>query len=169
MSTDAPRPLDRDGFAPWADRLDPQMYVVTTIGAGERSGCLVGFTTQCSMEPPRVLVCLSELNRTHGVAAEAELLAVHALDSDQHPLAELFGGETGDETDKFTECEWRPGPGGLPLLVDSPRILVGRILERIPLGDHTGHLLEPLEVLTGSGDADLTLQQAEDIDPGHDA
>jgi hypothetical protein len=25
-------------------------------------------------------------------------------------LAELFGGETGDEVDKFDRCEWRPGP-----------------------------------------------------------
>ena len=162
-------PLDRDAFAPWADRLDPQMYVVTTVAGSERSGCLVGFTTQCSMEPPRVLVCLSQLNHTHGVAERAELLAVHALDSDQHPLAELFGGETGDEVDKFAQCEWHAGPDGLPLLAGVPRILVGRILERVPLGDHTGHLLEPLQVLTGSGDADLTLQQVEDIDPGHDA
>jgi flavin reductase (DIM6/NTAB) family NADH-FMN oxidoreductase RutF len=167
--TDAWPGLDRDGFAPWADRLDPQMYVVTAVDGSERSGCLVGFTTQCSMEPPRMLVCLSRLNHTHEVAARAELLAVHALDSDQHPLAELFGGETGDEVDKFDRCAWRPGPAGVPLLPGCPRTLVGRILQRIPLGDHTGHLLEPIAVLTAPGDSDLTLQQVEDVQPGHDA
>ena len=47
-------------------RLDYPMFVVTTVAAddGERSGCLVGFATQCSIHPPRWVVWLSLANHT---------------------------------------------------------------------------------------------------------
>ena len=37
------------------------MFVVTAVDAntGARSGCLVGFVTQCSLDPMRFLVCLA--------------------------------------------------------------------------------------------------------------
>ena len=92
------------------------MVIVTTAVAGERAGCLVGFSAQCSIDPPRLMVWLSEKNRTTRVAQGAGSLLVHFLARDDHDLAALFGGRTGDEVDKFSRCRWRPGPAGLPLL-----------------------------------------------------
>src|SRR4051812_30485281 len=103
------RALSTEEFDRFAEVLDYPMFVVTTTDGTERSGCLVGFATQTSIDPPRFLVCLSEKNHTLGVAQRAELLAVHVLDEEQHDLAELFGGETGDRTDKFAEVAWRRG------------------------------------------------------------
>jgi len=58
--------------------LDYPMFIVTTRSTkGERAGCLVGFATQCSIDPPRVLVCISRANRTYRVAEDAEALGVH--------------------------------------------------------------------------------------------
>ena len=71
---------------------------------------------------------------------------MHGLDSDEVDIATLFGGETGDDVDKFAQCSWRPGPGGVPLLDECPRVLVGRVLRRDDWGDHVGFLLEPIEV-----------------------
>ncbi|HET9501827.1 MAG TPA: flavin reductase family protein [Marmoricola sp.] len=145
------------------------MFVVTTTDGAERSGCLVGFATQASIDPPRMLVCLSRQNHTFGVAARAELLAVHVLEDDQHELSELFGGRTGDEVDKFSRCRWQAGPGGVPLLDDCPQYVVGRVLERTPFGDHTGYLLEPVAVGAGDRDAPMTLREVADVEPGHGA
>ena len=39
---------------------------------------------------------------------------MHLVPADATGLAELFGGETGD--DKFARCEWSAGPEGLPIL-----------------------------------------------------
>lgn len=161
------RPLSTDEFDAFTEALDYPMFVVTTTDGTERSGCLVGFTTQVSIGPPRFLVCLSDKNHTMQVAERAELMAVHLLPGDQHELAELFGGETGDEIDKFERCAWRPGPAGVPLLDACPRRLVGRILERIPLGDHVGFLLEPIEVEASGTEDALTLEGVSDVDPGH--
>ena len=153
----------------FVDGLDFPMYVVTTAHDGERSGCLVGFGTQASIDPGRFLVCVSKTNHTHGLVLEAELVAVHLLRSDQHDLAALFGGETGDEIDKFERCSWTPGPGGVPVLDDCARVMVGRVVERVDVGDHTGLLLEPVLQDARSGEPDLTFKQVEHLDPGHEA
>lgn len=164
-----PRPLSTDEFAAFVDGLDYPMFVVTAADGAERSGCLVGFATQASIDPPRLLVCLSQANHTTGVAAGSEFLAVHLLDADtDHDLAELFGGRTGDDTDKFGSVAWQPGPGGVPLLERCPRYVVGRVLERVPLGDHVGHLLEPVAVDASDADV-LTMSDVEDVEPGHPA
>lgn len=162
------QPLSTDEFNAFSSGLRYPVFVVTTTDGTERAGCLVGYSTQTSIDPPRFLVCLSEANHTLRVAAGAELLAVHVLDRSEHPLAELFGGRTGDDGDKFTQCEWSPGPGGVPLLDECPRYLLGRILDRVPLGDHVGHLLEPVAASDGLAEP-LTTQEASDIKPGHPA
>lgn len=161
--------LTTEEFEPFVDGLDYPMFVVTTAAGGQRAGCLVGFTTQASIDPPRMLICLSERNHTYGVAERARFLGVHVLEPDQHELASLFGGTTGDEVDKFDRCAWHPGPDGLPLLDDCPRRLVGRVLERLPLGDHVGFLLQPLSEHAGPSDQGLTYQQVRDVEPGHPA
>lgn len=162
------RALTIEEFDEFVAGLDHPMFVVTAYDGRERAGCLVAFATQTSIRPPRLLVCLSEANRTLAVAAGSAVLGVHVLDRREHPLAELFGGATGDEVDKLARCEWRPGPHGVPLLAEAPRHVVGRVLERIPLGDHVGHLLEPLAVEGGDADP-LTLSDVEDVEPGHPA
>jgi flavin reductase (DIM6/NTAB) family NADH-FMN oxidoreductase RutF len=163
------RGVDREEFADLVDGLDYPMFVVTTVHEGERAGCMVGFTTQASIDPPRMLVCLSVKNRTHRVALGADVLAVHVLDPDDGPLAELFGGETGDDVDKFARVDWSPGAGGVPLLHECSRRFVGRVLDRFELGDHTGFLLDPIEATSEGDGPALGFQQVDDLEPGHEA
>jgi flavin reductase (DIM6/NTAB) family NADH-FMN oxidoreductase RutF len=156
-------------FAKLMSGLDYPMYVVTAAADSERAGCLVGFGTQTSIHPARFLVCISVENRTYEVACRATVLAVHLLSDEpsERRLAELFGGETGDDTDKFARSRWHDGPGGAPLLDDVPNRFAGRILERLALGDHVGFLLEPVEADVGSGLDELGFQATKGIEPGH--
>ncbi|MEU3663587.1 flavin reductase family protein [Streptomyces sp. NPDC032940] len=133
------------GMDVFLDRLDPDMCVVTAAAGGEEAGCLVGFASQCSMRPVRFVVWLSEVNRTFRVARSAEYLAVHLLARGQHGLAEVFGGRTGDDVDKFRQVRKRRGHGGTVLLEDAEAWFVGRVVERVAGGDHVGHVLEPVE------------------------
>ena len=152
-------------------RLSYPMFVVTAYDGTERAGCLVGFATQCSIDPPRVLVCLSENNRTHRVAARSEGLAVHVLRREQHATAELFGSRTGDEVDKFARCAWHDGPYGLPLLDDCLGWFAGRVLDRRGTGDHTAHLVEVTDAggAPDDGAAPLAFDDVRDLEPGHEA
>jgi flavin reductase (DIM6/NTAB) family NADH-FMN oxidoreductase RutF len=149
--------------------LDYPMVIVTAAAGDERSGCLVGFSTQCSVHPPRFLVCISQRNATHAVAMQADVLALHLLGADDRELSELFGEETGDEIDKFTRCEWDPGPDGVPLLRGSAGYIVGRVLRRDDVGDHTAMLLEPVAAEQRRPFTQLGFQDVKDMEPGHEA
>ena len=148
--------------------LDYPMFIATTSAGGELAGCLVGFATQCSIDPPRFLLCLSDKNRTCRVAREASAVAVHFVPSTATELAELFGGETGDEVDKFARCAWRRSPHGPPILDECDNWFVGGVLARHDLGDHVGFLLEPVEADSGTPIDEFTFHRARRIEPGHE-
>jgi flavin reductase (DIM6/NTAB) family NADH-FMN oxidoreductase RutF len=155
-------------FAELISQLDYSMLIVTTAADGERAGCLVGFASQVSIHPPRFLTCLSDKNRTFRVAQHAKVLAIHFVPEDATELAELFGGQTGDDTDKFAQVDWRPGPEGVPIINALENWFAGRIIDHYDFGDHHGFLLEPIEKEIGKGDASLTFHRAKRIEPGHE-
>lgn len=149
--------------------LEYPMFIVTARAEGEALGCLVGFATQASIDPPRFAVCLSHNNRTYRLGHDSELLGVHCVPEHAASLAELFGGETGDEVDKFARCAWHEGPGGVPILDECPNWFVGRVLWRADAGDHEVFLLEAVAAERGSGEDEFTFHRAKRIDAGHDA
>jgi flavin reductase (DIM6/NTAB) family NADH-FMN oxidoreductase RutF len=126
-----------------AANIDSPMVIVTARADREHDGCLVGFSTQCSIDPTRYLVCLSKANRTYDIALGASVLVVHMLHDDPHDreLARLFGEETAYEVDKFAACEWKLGPDGTPV-VGGCDWFAGSVVERVDLGDHVGFVLE---------------------------
>jgi flavin reductase (DIM6/NTAB) family NADH-FMN oxidoreductase RutF len=157
-----------DDFTRLMAQLDYSLFIVTVASGEQRSGCLVGFASQVSIHPPRFLVGLSVKNRTYRVASEADQLVVHFVPDQAEDLAELFGGETGDDVDKFARCRWRPGPAGTPVLEDLQDWFAGRVLDRLPFGDHCGFLLEPVEGETHRSGSPLTFRRAKWIEPGHE-
>jgi flavin reductase (DIM6/NTAB) family NADH-FMN oxidoreductase RutF len=162
---------DRDvakAFEDIAASLDYAMFVVTAASGSQRAGCLVGFGSQCSIDPPRFMAFLSDKNFTHRVALGAPVLAVHIVPEGAEALARLFGEETGDEVDKFERCAWEPGPHGVPILTDCPNRFVGTVVSRTPVGDHTAFLLEPVAAEAG-GAGFFPFREAKDFDPGHEA
>jgi flavin reductase (DIM6/NTAB) family NADH-FMN oxidoreductase RutF len=164
---------DDAAFQSFAAAATSPMLIVTTRPADGRppEGCLVGFSTQCSIDPVHHLVCLSKANETYEVARDATTLAVHFLHetSADRALARLFGEETGHEIDKFTRCSWEEGPDGVPLL-DGLDHFVGRVLDRVDLGDHVGFVLAVDGGRAEHADVPLlTYQDVDDLEAGNDA
>jgi len=110
-------------------QLDYRCTSSTAAAGGERAGCLVGFGTQCSINPPRFLVCLSDKNHTFRWREDAELLVVHPL-----PERRLVGlgcsGRRRDTVDKF-EALLVDGGRGTPVFGRLRNWFAGRILERL--------------------------------------
>lgn len=160
--------MNRESFDALVGSADPAMIVVTTSAAGEDAGCMVGFHTQCSIEPRRYAVWLSKANHTYRVALRADHAAVHFLTADDRDLATLFGSVSGDDADKFTRCEWTRHDSGVPLLDRCPnRIVASRVALLDEGSDHVCLVLEPVEA-SSAGDFDpLRLTRVEDLDPGH--
>jgi flavin reductase (DIM6/NTAB) family NADH-FMN oxidoreductase RutF len=153
--------------------LNYPMFVVTTKGTDDdetAAGCLVGFASQTSIHPPLFLVGISRRNHTFRAAQHSTHLAVHVLPREHLATAELFGSETGDDIDKFAQCDWEAGPLGLPILTDASAWFVGRILERFDVGDHVGHLLEPVDGSASEMSRDwVSFSDVRDLSPGHEA
>jgi flavin reductase (DIM6/NTAB) family NADH-FMN oxidoreductase RutF len=157
----------RRAFGRLLQRLDWPMFILTADRGGTPYGCLVGFACQVSIDPPRMLLCVSKKNATHRAATTAGHVAVHLVPPADMALAELFGGETGDHVSKFEHTAWARGPHGEPLLDACADRMAARVLERFDTGDHTGLLLEPVLVEIGRPVESLGSQRAGEIDPGH--
>jgi flavin reductase (DIM6/NTAB) family NADH-FMN oxidoreductase RutF len=158
----------REAFNAIVGNLEYSMFIVTARTRDERLGCLIGFATQASIDPPRFAVGLSHENRTYRHGRDAGVLGVHCVPADAPELAELFGGQTGDEVDKFARCEWHDGPEGVPILDACRNWFVGRVLDRVDGGDHDLFLLEPVAASAAPQD-DFTFHRAKRIEPGHPA
>jgi flavin reductase (DIM6/NTAB) family NADH-FMN oxidoreductase RutF len=161
---------DNSAFDELVGLLNYPMFVVTTRADGELGGCLVGFASQVSISPSRFLAGLSKKNHTFRVAERATHLAVHLLPRQHRDLARLFGSETGDRVNKFDRCEWSNGPEDLPILGGAVGWFAGRILNRFDVGDHVGHLLEPVAGFAPERfDELVTFSDVRDLEPGHEA
>jgi flavin reductase (DIM6/NTAB) family NADH-FMN oxidoreductase RutF len=149
--------------------LDYPLLIATTEAASDRAGCLVGFASQCSIDPLRFLVCLSDRNRTFRLATRADALGVHAVSEAEADLVELFGGETGDDVDKFDRCAWTAGPAYVPILDRPPAWFVGSIVGTGDVGDHAAFLLEPIAGELRRRFEPLSTSFAANLEPGHEA
>jgi flavin reductase (DIM6/NTAB) family NADH-FMN oxidoreductase RutF len=157
-------------FAAIVAAMDTAMVVVTAADERQRSGCLVGFHSQCSIEPLRYCVWISTANHTYPVARASARLAVHVLDEGDGGLAALFGATTGDEIDKFARCAWRAGPGGVPVLTDCRAGFVGRRVEQLEeTGDHVGFVVAPDDGWLRAPVSPLRFARVADLDAGHPA
>ncbi len=96
-------------------------------------------------------------------------MVVHLVPDQASDLADIFGGETGDQVDKFTRCAWSPGPAGTPVLDDCKNWFAGRILERLESGDHWIYVLDPFQAAGDTSEEPFTFHRAQSIAPGHEA
>ncbi len=159
-----------EALAAFFDLIDYPFYVVTVRSPdADMSGCLAGFVTQCSIDPPNFLVCISKRNHTLSVAERSSAMGLHLLGGHQVDLARLFGEETGDLVDKFSSVDWRLGSTGAPLLVDSAVSMEGRILGHFSVGDHVAFLIRGVRSVAGGHSGLLTYRGAPPLDPGHPA
>ena len=151
--------------------LDPAMIVVTAASGGERDGCLVGFHAQASIEPLQHCVWLSTANHSFDLARHASHLGVHLLTGGDHDLAARFGGQRGDEVDKFAGLDVTDGPGSVPLLTACEHRFVLQVRDTFDVGgDHVAFVGPIAEHHGLAGDLDpLRLHAVTDIEAGHPA
>ena len=159
-----------ESFEDLMGMLDYPALVVTTQAGGVAAGCLVGFATQTGTEPPTFVVGVSRTSHTFAVASQSQHLAVHVLARHHRALAELFGGQTGHQVNKFDRCSWRAGPQGMPILDEAIAWFVGKIVGWLDAGDHVAYMLLPVATWAPECDEDpLYLSDLDDLDPGTEA
>jgi riboflavin biosynthesis pyrimidine reductase/flavin reductase (DIM6/NTAB) family NADH-FMN oxidoreductase RutF len=169
LGTEPRETADVDAFHEIVGDLTYPMLIVTATDGDERSGCLVGFSSQSSIDPPRYMVWLSKKNHTYRVATRAEVLTVHFPQRGQHDLAQHFGSQSSDDVDKFATLASREGPHGGVVLDDVDRWFVGRVTATVDCGDHVAFELLPVAGQVGPWTQQLGFRDVQDLEPGHPA
>ncbi|MET0418732.1 MAG: flavin reductase family protein [Actinoplanes sp.] len=163
------RPVDRDLFRTLLRRQATSVTVITAVARATDPACLggigapirAGFTatsfTSVSLDPPLVSFCLGVASSSWPVLARAEHVAVHLLSEGQRDAATIFATSG---IDRFTAYpDWTAGPFGVPLLGGVLAHLLCRVVHRVPAGDHTLVIAEPLALGDGGDGTPLVHHQ----------
>ncbi|MBM9507486.1 flavin reductase family protein [Actinacidiphila acididurans] len=108
--------------------------VITAAGPGGPVGFTATSLTSVAAEPPLLSFGISLGASSWPVLARADHVGVHILGDHQEELAAVFARSGADRFGPGTA--WTTGPYGVPLLDAVPAWLVGRVLHRVPAGDH---------------------------------
>jgi flavin reductase (NADH) len=119
--------------------------VVATLDInGQPKGMTCSSLASVCPDPPTLLVCLRTDSRTHEAVAKRLKFSVNVLHSQGRTSAHVFSSPVAD---RFAGVRWQPSRRGLPWLVnDAAAIADCRVIDRVPVGDHTVVFGEVLEV-----------------------
>src|SRR5712671_6035390 len=111
-------------------RLGAAVHVVTTAGPAGKTGFTA--TAMCSVSdaPPTVLVCINRKSQGGPLMRENGVFCVNTLGADSEPIADMFAGRTGAQTEaRFALGTWGALATGAPVLADAVVALDCRVIE----------------------------------------
>jgi flavin reductase (DIM6/NTAB) family NADH-FMN oxidoreductase RutF len=108
--------------------------VITALGAAGPAGFTATSLTSVAAEPPLLSFGISLGSSSWPAVAEASFVGVHILGEHQEELAARFARSGADRFGPATA--WSHGPHGVPVLDGVAAWLVGRVVGRVPAGDH---------------------------------
>jgi flavin reductase (DIM6/NTAB) family NADH-FMN oxidoreductase RutF len=112
------------------------LYVVTTHTENERGACLVNWLTQCSFEPPMIVIAFEQDAHTLKVLQQSGRFAVNVLETGQRELAGWFGRHHAKVGDKLANRETQASPSGAILLPEALSWFECELRAQTPAGDH---------------------------------
>lgn len=125
-------------------KLPYGMHVMTAVGSdGMAVGSTLTWISQCSFQPPLVMIAIQKTSQIHAAVVASGGLAVNVLGEGQKDIAKAFFKAPAGEGGLFGEQRYEPGPGtGAPLLTDVPAWLEARVTDKVERGDHTVFVAE---------------------------
>lgn len=95
------------------------LYVVTSNDGKQNNGLIVNTVTQVSDNPNRIAVNINKANYSYHVIKQTGILNVNCLTVDApFKVFEIFGFQSGRNTDKFVNYPYILSDNGLPILTN---------------------------------------------------
>jgi flavin reductase (DIM6/NTAB) family NADH-FMN oxidoreductase RutF len=146
--------LGSDDFRRVMGHFATGVTIVTAWDAERRpTGLTASSFTSVSLQPPLILVCVSQKAQSYPAIRAAGRFAVNILSMGQEIVSRRFAtapSASGDE--KFEGLDYQPGPLGLPILTDALAHLECSVVHAYPGGDHTIFVAQ-VESAESRGDA----------------
>ncbi len=137
------------------------LYAVTAKHGADLSVMTANWLTQCSFEPPLLMLAVESDSHTRQVIESSRAFAINLYESGQRELAGNLGRTFGKHPEKIAAVIWKPGPlTGSPLLDSALAWVECKIVSRLPAGDHILFVAEVVEVGLNRDGAPLTLKEA---------
>ena len=134
--------IEPDLFRQLLRRHAAGVVVITAPGPAGPAGFTATSFTSVSLHPPLVSFCLDRRSSSWPTVEAAGHVGVHVLADAQEHVARQFATSG---IDRFAApTSWRPGPHDVPVLDGTLAVLVCRVVERVPAGDHAIVLAEPV-------------------------
>ncbi len=111
--------------------------IVCSMDGDKRHGMTVSSFTSISLEPPLVLVSLSNGSKTSEMALHSGCFGVSILDRSQQELSERFSGRIPDTEDRFVGIETETLSSGVSFIKGSLAFLDCRVITSYPAGTNT--------------------------------
>jgi flavin reductase (DIM6/NTAB) family NADH-FMN oxidoreductase RutF len=111
--------------------------VVSSTYEHIRHGMTVSSFTSVALDPPLVLVSLSQDTRTHGLIQKSGIFGVTILRQDQQVISERFAGRTADDGDRFHGLQVSILSTGAPFLANGLAFFDCKVVTAYPTGSHT--------------------------------
>ena len=131
----------KEALSSWASGVS----VVTTKARGFLYGLTVSSFTSVSLDPPLVLVCLSNRNRLPLMIQDSEQFGVSILRHDQEEASAYFAKSGREPTEDFVEIDGLWTESGVPVVQGAAAYVACRVREAIEQGDHTVIIGEVIE------------------------
>lgn len=134
------RPAAGDLFRSVFRRHAAGVAVITARGGNGPAGFTATSLASVSADPPMLSFGVGTGSSSWPAVATAGHVGVHILGAHQRELAATFARRGADRFGPPTA--WREGPEGVPVLDGVLAWLVGRVVARVPAGDHRVVLAE---------------------------
>ncbi len=114
------------------------MYVVTAQHDGVNNAFLANWLSQCSFDPPLLMLSVENASRSLPMILGSAFFAVHVLASGQREFAGMLGKSSRTQPDKLKNIQWHPSElTGCPILEQTLGYVECRVTGHLPAGDST--------------------------------
>jgi flavin reductase len=129
--------VDSKLFREAMSRLGAAVHVVTTAGPGGKTGFTATAVCSVSDAPPTILVCINRKSQGGPLMRENGVFCVNTLGADAEPIADMFAGRTGAQTEaRFQIGTWGSLTTGAPVLATAVVALDCRVIEVKAVASH---------------------------------
>ena len=104
-----------------------------------------------SLEPPQILVCISQSADTCEVMLEGKHFAVNILNTSQQDISNQFAGGSSQE-ERFANVAWHEGVSGSPVLDEALATIECKVVQQVLAGTHWVIIGEVEKVTCNSGE-----------------
>jgi flavin reductase (DIM6/NTAB) family NADH-FMN oxidoreductase RutF len=146
-------PTDREEFKEAASRFASGVTVVTTGDESAPHGATVSAFCSLSLDPPQVLVSLTNASYCLHLIRSTGRFSVNVLDETQLPLAKHFAAARQNGAQPPRGIVWATGAHGGPRFARALSVFDCRLAAMYESGDHTIVTGDVVAVDTPSGSA----------------